>query len=69
MVKEVEFRDESDNLKVAELVGSPLNLSETEVRTPDAPPRIGQHTDEILRETLAVKDDELMSLRHNNVIK
>lgn len=34
------------------LVASPLRLSGTPVRTPVAPPMLGEHTDEVLRELL-----------------
>ena len=50
------------------LVGSPLKLSETPVTYRAAPPRLGQHTDEIFDELLAMPADERASLRKAGVI-
>ena len=54
------------------LVSSPLKLSATPVRTPDnggrPPPLLGQHTEEVLRELLALPAERLAALREAGVI-
>ena len=51
-----------------DLIGSPIRLSETPVRYHRAPPRLGQHADEILREVLGLGDPEIDSLRAERVL-
>jgi crotonobetainyl-CoA:carnitine CoA-transferase CaiB-like acyl-CoA transferase len=50
------------------LVASPLRLSGEPPRTPLAPPRLGEHTDEILRERLAMTAAEIADLRKKHVV-
>ena len=54
------------------LVSSPLKLSQTPVRTPQAgglpPPQLGQHTDEVLRSVLNYTGEQLSELKSNRVI-
>jgi crotonobetainyl-CoA:carnitine CoA-transferase CaiB-like acyl-CoA transferase len=50
------------------LVASPVRLSGEIPRTPLAPPRLGQHTDEILRERLAMTAAEIADLRKKHVV-
>jgi crotonobetainyl-CoA:carnitine CoA-transferase CaiB-like acyl-CoA transferase len=50
------------------LVASPMNLSATPVRTDLAPPLLGQHTEEVLREVLGCSDERLGELRANKTI-
>ena len=54
------------------LVASPIRLSATPVRTPGqgglAPPLLGQHTDEVLREVLGYGDEKLRDLKNAGVI-
>ncbi|MGE5141880.1 MAG: CaiB/BaiF CoA transferase family protein [Acidobacteriota bacterium] len=50
------------------LVASPLRLSDGPARAPLAPPRLGEHTDEILRERLGMSAAEIAVLRKNNVV-
>lgn len=50
------------------LIGSPIRLSETPVSYRRPPPTLGQHTDEVLREWLALTDAELRELRERDVI-
>ncbi len=51
-----------------DLIGSPIHLSETPVRYRRAPPRLGQHTDEVLREVLGIGEAEIRSLRAERVL-
>jgi crotonobetainyl-CoA:carnitine CoA-transferase CaiB-like acyl-CoA transferase len=50
------------------LVASPLKLSKTPVRKDLPPPLLGQHTDEVLSDLLAVDADTLAALRRKRVI-
>ena len=50
------------------LVSSPIKLSVTPVRTDLAPPLLGQHTQEVLREVLNYSDAQLSDLKHKGVI-
>jgi len=55
----------ADNMK---LVASPMRLSKTPVEVRMAPPTLGQHTDEILRERLGLNAQDINSLRENGSI-
>ena len=54
------------------LVASPIQLSATPVRLPGsgglAPPLLGQHTDEVLREVLGYSDEQLLALKSAGAI-
>ena len=50
------------------LIGSPIKMSETPVSYRRPPPTLGQHTDEVLREVLGLKDSEISGLRAKRVI-
>ncbi len=50
------------------LVSSPIKLSVTPVRTDLPPPRLGQHTDEVLRSVLNYGDARLSGLKDGKVI-
>jgi crotonobetainyl-CoA:carnitine CoA-transferase CaiB-like acyl-CoA transferase len=50
------------------LVANPLKLSETPPTYRRAPPTLGQHTDEVLRELLDLRDGDIASLRAEKVI-
>ena len=52
----------------AKLIASPLRLSETPVAYRHHPPLLGEHTNEVLTEKLALNDEELDKLRKNGVI-
>ncbi len=51
-----------------DLIASPIRMSETPVSYRHAPPRLGQQTDEILREVLGMQGAEVASLRAAGVI-
>lgn len=51
-----------------DLIASPIRMSETPVTYRRPPPRLGEQTDEVLRELLGVEDDEIGSLRRAGVI-
>ncbi|HEV8021304.1 MAG TPA: CaiB/BaiF CoA-transferase family protein [Candidatus Lustribacter sp.] len=48
--------------------GSPMHFSATPVRTPSAPPALGEHSDTILRDVLGYNDAQLSELRAAKVI-
>jgi crotonobetainyl-CoA:carnitine CoA-transferase CaiB-like acyl-CoA transferase len=50
------------------LIGSPLKLSGTPVRYRRPPPRLGEHTDEVLGEMLKLGPDERQTLRTAGII-
>ena len=50
------------------LVGSPIRLSRTPVSYREAPPTLGQHTDEVLAEVLDLGESERAALREDGVI-
>ena len=51
-----------------DLIGNPINLSETPVRYRHAPPSLGQHTDEVLMEILGLSEDQLKKLHESGLI-
>jgi crotonobetainyl-CoA:carnitine CoA-transferase CaiB-like acyl-CoA transferase len=51
-----------------ELVGSPFHIAGAQLPTPSLPPRLGQHTDEILRELLGLSAAEVARLHGAEVV-
>jgi formyl-CoA transferase len=51
-----------------DIVASPIRMSDTPVTTPVAPPRLGEHTDEVLTELLGFDAARLGALRKGGVI-
>jgi crotonobetainyl-CoA:carnitine CoA-transferase CaiB-like acyl-CoA transferase len=51
-----------------DLIASPMRFSETPVQFDRAPPLVGEHTDEILREVLGYGDAEIERLRAGGVL-
>ena len=52
----------------AKLIASPIKLSGTPVTYRQAPPTLGQHTDEVLAERLALDGEALRDLRDRGII-
>lgn len=52
----------------ARLVGSPMRLSATPVAYPAAPPCLGQHTTDVLRNLLQYSDEQIETLRSHGII-
>lgn len=50
------------------LIATPLHFLETPISYRNAPPALGEHTREVLKELLDVTDDELATLHQNQVI-
>jgi CoA:oxalate CoA-transferase len=51
------------------IVGSPLRLSETPGYVRGPAPRLGQHTEEILRDLLGFPEEEVVALREQGVVR
>ena len=49
-------------------IANPIRMSATPPRYRRAPPLCGQHTDELLRELLGMRDDEIAQLRDKGVV-
>jgi crotonobetainyl-CoA:carnitine CoA-transferase CaiB-like acyl-CoA transferase len=50
------------------LVGSPLKFSRTPVAYERPPPALGEHSDEVLRESLGLAPDEIAALRKEGIV-
>ncbi len=51
-----------------DLIGNPLKMSETPVTYRHAPPLLGEHTDDVLRDTLGLDDEQIAALCASGVI-
>ena len=54
--------------ETVKVIANPVRLSATPPDYRSPPPVLGQHTDEILRETLGIGDPELADLRSKGII-
>jgi formyl-CoA transferase len=45
-----------------------VRLSGAETTSPKAPPRLGEHTDEVLHRLLAMSPDEIAGLRARGIV-
>ena len=61
-------REMVQDIEGVRLLGPVAKLSETPARIQSAPPRLGQHTERVLREVLGKSDDEITRLRRTHVI-
>jgi len=61
---------EMDHLTIGRLplVGSPLKFSDTPVEYKLPPPRIGEHTEDVLKELLGYSSEQIAALRERGVI-
>jgi formyl-CoA transferase len=50
------------------LVRSPMKMSATPVGASMAPPLLGQHTDEVLKDVLGRSDDQIAALRKGGIV-
>ena len=50
------------------LIANPIKFSETPVSYDRHPPVLGEHTEEVLKQSLGLQDDEIEKLRKHNVI-
>ncbi len=50
------------------LIGSPIKMSETPVEYRNAPPLLGQHTDEILRDRLGLDPEAIEALHRDRIV-
>lgn len=50
------------------LIGNPINMSETPVTYRHAPPRVGQHSAEVLQDLFSFSEDEIADLASRGVI-
>ena len=54
--------------KVVDLAGAPFHLDGATLPTPKMPPRLGEHTDEILRALLGLEAARIDELRAKKII-
>jgi crotonobetainyl-CoA:carnitine CoA-transferase CaiB-like acyl-CoA transferase len=54
--------------ELTRLIANPIKLSHTPIQYDRAPPTLGQHTDEVLRELLDLSAAEITALRNDGVI-
>ena len=54
--------------KPAKLIASPLKLSGTPVSYRRSPPILGQHTEEVLKESLSLSESEIADLKSNGIV-
>lgn len=63
-----EMRHSANGGTAAQLLASPIKLSETPVTYRHAPPLLGEHTDEVLSDALGLDAVEISSLRESGVL-
>jgi crotonobetainyl-CoA:carnitine CoA-transferase CaiB-like acyl-CoA transferase len=64
MVPEIDY----GNGKKLKILGNPIKMSEIEQEVFKAPPRLGQHTEEILTHILNYSSEQIKELRQQKII-
>ena len=64
----IEMDHPATGARPAKLIASPIRMSATPVTYRLAPPTLGQHTDDVLREKLGLSDAEIAALREKGVV-
>ncbi len=64
----IEMDHPATGKKPAKLIASPMRLSGTPVTYRQAPPTLGQHSDEVLKEILDLDDAEIAALKNGGVV-
>jgi crotonobetainyl-CoA:carnitine CoA-transferase CaiB-like acyl-CoA transferase len=54
--------------KPVDLLGSPFHITGAALPEPSCPPRLSQHTDEVLRELLGLDAARIDSLRRQGIV-
>ena len=54
--------------KPVDLIGTPFHLTGAELPAPTFPPKLGEHTDEVLNEFFELDADRLSELRKAGVV-
>ena len=57
----------SKNKKI-QLIGNPINFSESKIKYKKSPPLLGEDTDEVLRKFLKLSNKDLNSLKQKKII-
>ncbi len=64
------FADVEDPVHgILRIPASPLKFSLTPIRVPQPPPRLGEHTAELLKETIGLTDEEVKGLHYRNILR
>ena len=66
--RQIELQVPHPTAGTMKLVSSPMKLSATPVEVRMAPPTLGQHTDEVLREQLGMSAEQISALRNNQIL-
>lgn len=66
--RQIEMQVPHPTAGTMKLVSSPMKLSATPVEVRMAPPTLGQHTDEVLRERLGMSAEQISALRNNQIL-
>jgi crotonobetainyl-CoA:carnitine CoA-transferase CaiB-like acyl-CoA transferase len=66
--RKIEMKVPHPTAGTMKLVSSPMKLSATPVEVHMAPPTLGQHTDEVLRERLGMRAEQIAALRKQQAI-
>lgn len=65
---EISMRHDTADKKEVHLIGNPIKMSDTPVTYRRPPPRVGEHSAEILTELFGLDDDEIETLAENGTI-